>query len=128
MREIKFRVWDEQLKKFHFWGFIGSAFVGLTNNNYNPKSIDEQQEQSWQFTGLKDKNGKEIYEGDIIKFQMTRAKLVDHPVMTAFEDETAIYQGGVKWGEYGWQPFIDGEAKEVEVIGNIYENPELINL
>jgi uncharacterized phage protein (TIGR01671 family) len=79
-----------------------------------------------QFTGQLDKNGVEIYEDDVIKFQMTRVVLANHPVMFATTEKTAIYQGPVKWGGFGWRPFVDGEVKDVEVVGNIHQNPELV--
>ena len=65
-----------------------------------------------QFTGLTDKNGKEIYEGDIVRYR------------------DGIYK--VDWFENGFYLFRDVRAKfdiwwvDTEVVGNIYENPELL--
>ena len=123
MREIKFRAWHTKEKRW-----LDAGKFDATHNLYFwEQVIKSGYYELTQYTGLKDKNGKEIYEGDIINFQMTRVVLVDHPIMTATTEETAIYQGEVKWSEYGFRPFIDGKASEIEVIGNIYENPELLN-
>lgn len=69
-----------------------------------------------QYTGLKDKNGKEIYEGDIIAFPT-------YKTVIEWSDKHAAYK---PWCEYmeGHDNIEEGEP--IEVIGNIYENPELL--
>jgi uncharacterized phage protein (TIGR01671 family) len=147
-RQIKFRVWDENYKKWvtedyvlfpdgkPAWGTWEYGFFKIDSDFINEKGLVVEQ-----FTGLKDKDGKDIYEGDIVQFHGN-------------SDDLAI----VKFGEFG-VPEIDTEeyvdvaigfyyepkgslsniapfnmtvplnksyANLGEIIGNIHENPELV--
>lgn len=133
MREIKFRAWDsfnnrmiqnDRILKICFLrsNHIPSLVIYSNRNIENHTEIRENDKQYcnefelMQYTGLKDKNGKEIYEGDII----SRGK----------------YNFEVVWNErkgwYGIDDFDNGltvlaqHLDYVEVIGNIYENLELL--
>lgn len=79
-----------------------------------------------QYTGLKDKNGKEIYEGDIIKYSSQRwdakTKVFVSPLINK-----EVVTDMVEWlQDYGYSTEELGMYKEIEVIGNIYENKELL--
>lgn len=81
-----------------------------------------------QSTGLKDKNGKEIFEGDIVQFE-------DYYIET---DLLYINKGIVEWSQGGFaiterasvemEDLLDGDFLDVTIIGNIYENPELLEV
>src|SRR5260221_299430 len=113
-RIIKFRAWDKNDKRVIY----GDGFY-FTNTNYVFQ----------QYTGLKDKNGKEIYEGDIVYNSVSHAK-----VKVEWQEELFKKHWGhevVGTFTTGWVPFCTGWAGYIgsthfEVIGNIYENPELL--
>ena len=150
MREIKFRGWYDEGKEWIYAGKHDNKLsfpmtvdtpTRLTlddNNSYENKiwKLDDNEITWSQYTGIKDKNGKEIYEGDIIKSVSELIKIATGKRTGKFATKIAV----VKWVEYraGFR-YIDSKtkseslafdkshiAKFFEVIGNIYENPELL--
>ena len=123
MREIKFRAWHKDERRWinlngfdiFFNGCILEGMVDLIYEQGNLKPYPLKVCELVQYTGLKDQNGKEIYEGDIIKDDWRNS-----PRVVIFTD--ACFMSDYKNGKS--QEFIDFEVSEV--IGNIYENPELL--
>ena len=116
MREIKFRAWDtvcgcwvEPPWKLYLNGGVSIAGSWATSDV-----------MLTQYTGLNDKNGKEIYEGDVFRYGKANGKDVLYVVK--WNDDSACF---------AWEQVIPVltfgfDMSEVEVVGNIYENPELI--
>jgi uncharacterized phage protein (TIGR01671 family) len=119
-REIKFRGWDGQVMIEPVTGVNEFGHWWVTDREYEDGRFIKT--GLMQYTGLKDKTGKEIYEGDIIKWQF---------VNTGDPDEKE-YIEEVKWDECGF--FLDGGAPltvamdDCEVIGNIWQNKDLLTL
>ena len=74
-----------------------------------------------QYTGVKDKNGKEIYDGDIVKYTERNLENAFGGKGDAYKEKKRI----VRWFMDGWV-IPKGFVQDIEVIGNIYENPELV--
>lgn len=123
MREFKFRAWDTEKQEMATVNFIGL-------NDYEVGMEDEECRR-WratypyvcrlmQYTNLKDKNGKEIYEGDILKVKVDDGEANLYVKYT--NGEYRVVNKG-KWEDslYAYMYFGD-----VEVVGNIYENKDLI--
>ena len=125
MREIKFRAWDMESKIMwdwdemqEWWEEAGYSDNMLRGDHYVPM----------QYTGLKDRNGKEIYEGDIIQIPD------DYEMYGMACGEK--YEVDFKNGRFRLRPKYRPDAlgydlegvEECEVLGNKYENPELLEV
>lgn len=126
MRELKFRTWNWLEGRYD-----KSPCAFLTISGGLTPSVNRIVEQ---YTGLKDKNGKEIYEGDVVKY--TYRKDYIGQVAFGFVNDS---EGYYVEKHYGWGIYSDGSGfslgdyadddmrcELVEVIGNIHENPELL--
>lgn len=123
MREIKFRAWVISKATNKSWMNHEIEFVGgKINDIFASKGSSFADITYLQYTGLKDKNGVEIYEGDIVKG-------VDFKLH-------AEYVSQAKWHKNGYWYAFNKDGKGIgflnniellEVIGNIYENPELLS-
>ena len=126
MRQHKYRVWDKQQNKFHTdrdWGLSldGTHIIGFSSHDSwdhdkgskikITKSLVVQQ-----YTGLKDKNNVEIYEGDILDCGYVDNNVIDQ---VKYSNEFAAFLVGDNALWQGW-------LEKAKVIGNIFENPELL--
>lgn len=128
MREIKFRAWDksneEMLEVENLYFNDMTDKVEIRTRIYSDYFNDEEM-ILMQYTGLKDKNGKEIYDGDIVAEKGHYVK-----------SDRLLYQK-IQWKE-SYSCWLRGEYQrltpkniktyQIEVIGNIYENPELLEV
>ncbi len=125
MREIKFRAWDKKNNRMVFTRTIqdfpsisdeGIIVAHKWEKGRLIKTSSFADDLIWlEYTGLKDKNNREIYEGDIVKYADAC-----YPATIVFSDGSFL----IKWAEEE-MPLRDME-EDIEVIGNIYENPELL--
>ena len=121
MREIKFRAWLKEERKMVN---VETLFIGINRLCFGNSKTEDlffrdfEEVELMQYTGVKDKNNREIYEGDIV-------------ILNDAEEENRCI---VKY-KYGSYILVDGdlredlsnvEAKFLEVVGNIYENKNLL--
>lgn len=114
MRTIKYRQYLGN-GNWHYWGYLEDGVFT------HPLVSLETRSPSQQYTGLLDKNGAEIYEGDIVKYTASVVPLVEEV------HEAVWYQAGFgfkKPGESGCATYL--QTSKLEVIGNIHEHPHLL--
>jgi uncharacterized phage protein (TIGR01671 family) len=133
MREIKFKVFDygsnkmysscyESIKgiEFGMYGEVSEVII----LKYSPKGYWEFETlteiEILPFTGLKDINNKEIFEGDILEGNID----VDEAGVVEWNDEIAGYCVYISWGGINIKDYLEGHS--VEIIGNKFENKELL--
>ena len=118
-REIKFRAYHKERKEM--FEIVSIDFeekkAALSNGIIKLLNVDFKQFEMLQYTGLKDKNGKEIYEGDIIICKYG-------PEITM--EVKWVDEGFRTLGKYNGDNYVGYVKNSAEVIGNIYENPELL--
>lgn len=129
MRTIKFRYWSPIFKKMIMWDTEGGCDAEFWGTAYGNPTM--------QCTGLKDKNGKEIYEGDIVMYKVESMLNINNKIterfgaveMSEYEDGEGCYDEK----HLGWCVKADTDIKTLpdvaewsEVIGNIYESPDLL--
>ena len=123
MKEIKFRAWDKTLNKIHSWSTIENHFT-------LEELLDDNFFEAMQYTGLKDKYGTEIYDGDYIRYSMRtiNGSTYTH-VCRVFQHESGTWRiEGYHEDNHSYETKGTVYAAHLicEVIGNIYENPELV--
>jgi uncharacterized phage protein (TIGR01671 family) len=139
-REIKFRLWhieDKQMYSYDFmWGRSGQSGSGWVDcvpfgeerevgffKHGNQIGIDPHDCEIMQYTGLKDKNGTEIYEGDIVKAHYSLPDIGYGSIDYSIQGDVLFSSEYGDWEVYGDRLYV---ADVVEVIGNIYQHPELL--
>lgn len=108
MRELKFRIWDGKKYDDHDWHINTKGNLCAWDHSGCEPLDDNYPIIIEQYTGLKDKTGKEIYESDIVK---DKGQILVVP---------EIFECGYRHGEYSEY------HEECEIIGNIHENPDLL--
>lgn len=142
MHQIKFRAWDTKKQQMTGDDFAVTSLGAWLRpiHGYKIKLEDVIVKELWkreytnllivmQYTGLKDKNGKEVYEGDIIQVKANLKKWVVVWMNCGFWLELILEKGSYreKYSLSDHERMVSATNSTYEIIGNVYENPELQN-
>lgn len=140
-REIKFRAWDKDEKRMlevyriGFDGPIDGAQVYCYLDDRGAKGskecfCDGDGLTLEQFTGLKDRNGQEIYEGDILAWHSNIYRKHDWVGLVLYRGAGfAVQESDKSYSSPDWlETACNKDANIIEVVGNIHENPELLEV
>ena len=137
---LKYRAWyvlaEEMINEILMISFVRKEIIGKFSDGSTSVPLKFEDKRNgkdiilMQSTGLKDKNGKEIFEGDILTDGHTTGDIRNHPTLGFYTVDESSKEGYLS-DTVGIEDF--EEAKEfmrnsIEVIGNIYENPELLEV
>lgn len=139
MRTIKFRVYSTYERQMIYEDLYD--YLSIDSNGQLNNSAGLGEFHIMQFTGLHDKNGKEVYEGDVVRILYTDwasktnekmslddyKKSISHFGYVVYDNaEYSINIKSKKYNDYYNSSIHHGTHGEIEIIGNIYENPELL--
>lgn len=128
----KFRVWDNEGKEMHHTSInlvvcVSDDGVSITDHStFASACLDMNDFELMQSTGLKDKNGTEIYAGDIVEFKYPYDKRVKTLGSIVWKEDKACFGIDMKETTEKYELYRITAEHYLTVVGNIYENPELL--
>lgn len=127
----KYRMWNRITSKLHHVTglYFDSKEVQYTDEFGILRFIKFKNIILMLSTGLKDKNGKEIFEGDIIRYNIDVVDIKRHPTLgfyTVLDGREGFFGDGMSIDDF--EEDVKEFSKTAEIIGNIYENPELLEV
>ena len=124
MREIKFRAWLKEKKEMidnarpDFFCKQLNYLCGNSAGGQDVLGVSTEDIELMQYTGLKDKNNKEIYEGDIVTLHNSKYKVIFNSKEARFVLRDDEFESEIS--------FTNNNNERMKIVGNIYENPELL--